>query len=172
MSHSSLALADFEISSKVHARMGEHEFRTGVSFQQVITTRTTGSQPFLQGSFSSANEMLYDEFVNEVVHIRKQVVAIEQWKKHIVDSSASTDIDALEETVGALFDAMEEFGLEGVRFPAFNPETVNVEHLAVALRATVAWKHEIAGWNKALLVARETLARQNVDPDEVLYGLI
>lgn len=93
------------------------------------------------------------------------------WRKHIDNQRASTDIEALTETVELIFTVLKVEGPSVISFKGFDETKVNPEHLSTALRCTSSFKDEIDGWDEAFRVACYACKNAGIDPSDSLYGL-
>ena len=93
-------------------------------------------------------------------------------KTLITNPQARSDVDALTETATRVLDFVDEHGVDALSFSGLKPQEIHPEHLAVALRVTSRFKDEVEGWGEALGVAREAAVLANIDPEDVLYGMI
>lgn len=94
------------------------------------------------------------------------------WQRHLFDLNASTDVDALSETVESVLEMLSEHGPAAIDLTNLSDTSVQGEHLAAILRTTVTWDSQTPGWSQALQVAKLALQREGVDPQDALYGLI
>lgn len=103
--------------------------------------------------------------------ITAQLVGM-SWKRYISNLSAPTDVDALSETIDAIYDAIDRHGPGAVNLATLQPAVVNGEHLAAVLRATYAFKNQIIGWERAREMAILALQKANIEIDDALAGLV
>lgn len=123
---------------------------------------------FLQGSFADASAYVVEKSL--VGSIFTTSVA-PRWKTHLFSRDASSDFDAISETVESVFEAVSNLGPGSISLQDVSAESVHPEHLVAVLRATFPSRDKIPGWRKALEEAPEALRRAGFDPDEVLVGL-
>lgn len=128
-------------------------------------------QPLIGGSWLSFLDSL--SYEAEKLENLEAINAIsEHWKQHLFDLSASTDVDALSETIEGVYDAIDRFGPGAVDLASLGSEGINGEHLAAILRATFPFQNRIPGWSCALGEAVKALQRDGVDVDDALAGLL
>jgi hypothetical protein len=94
------------------------------------------------------------------------------WQRHLLDLNASTDVDALSETVESVLEVLSAHGPTAIDLTNLSDKGVQGEHLAAILRTTSAWDSQTPGWYQALHVAKLALQREGIDPQDALYGLI
>jgi hypothetical protein len=94
------------------------------------------------------------------------------WKRHLVDSHAISDVDALSETVEGVFEVISRFGPSAINLKHLDPNSIQGEHLAAVLRATAPWQEQTPGWNEAVQIAEMALRKSGIDPHDALVGLI
>lgn len=94
------------------------------------------------------------------------------WKRHLLDLRAPADVDALSETIDAIYDAIDRFGPGAINLATLPPATINGEHLAAILRATFAFQNQIPGWAHARGLAIHALQNANIAIDDALAGLL
>jgi hypothetical protein len=97
--------------------------------------------------------------------------ATKAWQRHVLNPAAPADVDAISETVAAVFDALAAYGPTGVSLLNLAAADVQGEHLAATLRASYRLRDKVPGWKDALIVADEALRRNGMDPDDALVGL-
>jgi hypothetical protein len=166
---------DFQYVTKVPSPAGLGSYRQ-VAFVQsdqfAVQARETAHQylaRFIAPADLSRSEQIS---LNQRSGFLPSPATVENWRKHVCQSFASTDIDALTETAEAVFDFMAEAGPAHLNLSNLTPDHVQGEHLAMLLRTSLTWREQIPGWQKALQVARLALEREGVDPEEALFGLI
>jgi hypothetical protein len=98
--------------------------------------------------------------------------AAKKWQRYVLDPHAIADVDALTETVEATLDFISEFGPSVLSLEGIRSESVQCEHLAAVLRASSTWRDEVPGWSKAVDVSRAAALAADLDPNDVLYGMI
>jgi hypothetical protein len=94
------------------------------------------------------------------------------WRHHVLNPQAPTDVDLLTETADLALDFVSNYGAARVELTDLDPSKVNGEHLATLLRALSTWRYEIPGWQQALQLDVEVLERSGVDPRDALFGMI
>lgn len=94
------------------------------------------------------------------------------WQRHLFDQNASTDVDALSETVESVLEMLSEHGPAAIDLTNLSEKSVQGEHLAAILRTTASWDSQTPGWPQAIQVAKLALQREGIDPQDALYGLI
>lgn len=94
-----------------------------------------------------------------------------RWKKYLLKPDAPVDVDALSETVDAIYDAIDRFGPGSIDLTGLTGAQVNGEHLAVILRASIPFRTQIPGWSEARAVAVEALQIANIPVGDVLAGI-
>lgn len=95
-----------------------------------------------------------------------------KWKALLLDTAAPKTANALTRTARPIFQALLQFGPGAIDLRGLSPAEINVDHLAVILRATLSHKHRTPGWTEALHVAREALRGDPQAQDDTLGGLI
>lgn len=95
-----------------------------------------------------------------------------KWKELLFNANSVADLDALTETVDALFDSIEEFGPAVVDLRGLVSTKIQPDHLAAILRATATVHDQVPGWAAALKVAEEAFVSLGQDPGDALFGLI
>lgn len=93
------------------------------------------------------------------------------WKRHVLNTQASSDVDSLSETVDAVYDAIGKFGPGAVDLTTLPKSNIHGEHAAVVLRATFSRRDEVPGWYSAIGIAATALEKAGVDIDDALAGL-
>jgi hypothetical protein len=96
----------------------------------------------------------------------------QRWQRQVLDATASTDVDALTETVEATLELVEKFGPQSLALESIVGERVQVEHLAAVLRASSYWRNTIPSWAPAKDWAVMATVAAGYDPDDVLYGML
>ncbi len=132
-----------------------------------LGTRGLVPTPITQGSFSSADAHTRER----VLELRELEIRSSLWRQHLLDKSASTDVDVISETVDSLLDAVTLMGPEGVDLASLDLANANAEHLVAVLRATFVWRGRLPGWAAALQAAPSLLVEAGFDPQLVLKGL-
>ena len=94
------------------------------------------------------------------------------WRRFLFDPTASTDVDAISETIDSVFDAMAKVGPTAIDLRGVAVDNVSAEHLVAVLRATYLDRETVPGWPYALAQAPDALRRFELDPNEVLVGLV
>lgn len=94
------------------------------------------------------------------------------WDTNIKNLSVDDSVDAISDTVEAVFKHLYESGAASLTFRDFTVDNVNVAHLAAALRVCSSMKNEVVGWNYGLRVAYDASLQQGLDPQDVLYGML
>lgn len=93
------------------------------------------------------------------------------WKSKVLDPNASSDVDALSETIDSVYELVSRWGPEAIEFQSLNG-SLNGEHLAAVLRITADFRGQISGWDTMLGRAVESLRLAGLDYNDALTGLI
>ena len=93
------------------------------------------------------------------------------WQRYLLDPAASTDVDALSESVESVLETIDKDGPAAISLLQLDSTKVQGEHLATILRTTFRWRAQVPGWNSALAIAEAALRREGINPEEALYGL-
>lgn len=126
------------------------------------------AKPFKQASTGKAE--IID--IREWQEAKDHAIAVNKWKVAIQNPLAETSIKALALTAKILLETIQKFGVEKITFTGLDIDSVQVEHLATALRASSKWKDQIAGWKVALEKAQTICDREKIDPADLLFGMI
>jgi hypothetical protein len=138
----------------------------------VTSLPVSGESEWLTTYLEGTTDSIEDSYVEVLIEAHAQIVATHKWQRLVLDPGAPVDVDAISETVDAIYEVIDAYGPAIISFEDVRSERVQGEHLAAALRATSPWRQEILGWQTALDVARDALASGGVDPNDALYGLI
>ena len=109
------------------------------------------------------------EQMNKMLHVDEATKAI---LREIYSKEMNVSVDALTRTIKTTFKIIDEFGVANIYLRGINRDLVNGEHLAAFLRVTAKFKDKIFGWDDALEVAKYSLAKSDIDPEDALFGLL
>lgn len=90
----------------------------------------------------------------------------------ISKSNKDTSVDSLTKTAESALGWLLLNGVSHLDLSGLVPEDVNCEHLALILRMTSTFKDSVEGWHDALSVAQTAASIANLNPSDVLFGLI
>ena len=99
-------------------------------------------------------------------------ISINKWKEIVQDSLVEADLLTLYLTSDLLIKAIHHYGVKEITFTDLDINNVQVELLAMALRTTSKWKDDITGWHTALEQAKIICKSKEMDPTDILFGLI
>lgn len=88
------------------------------------------------------------------------------WAKHVIDYNAPTDVDAITETVEAVFDEWEAGRHIDFHCILFRSSWPNMQHLAAVLRVTYSRREQCSGWTNAAQWCRT----EDPELSDLLYG--
>lgn len=159
--------------SALHSPAGLCSYKHGMTFGPKVSIKgPVTNSPYVvkieHGSFGDVTQL---ELMLGA-KVWRQASAGEQWKRHVFNSNAAADVDALTETVEAGLDYIAEFGSKSLALTGLRAHDVQCEHLAALLRATSTWRNEIPGWYQALTTAKLAVELARLDPEDVLFGMI
>ena len=165
---------DFSLFDKVRGPAG-FVYDSWRDLSRVSSVRSPSSATrytveIINGSSGSAFEYKKAAVLEAILY--SSTPAANSWTKHVLNPSASTDIDSLSETINAMFDCLNQCDPSVLYFGGFAARDVNGEHLAAALRASSSWRDEISGWDNALEVAAEALRLAGIAPEDALFGMV
>ncbi|WP_156320518.1 hypothetical protein [Pseudomonas lini] len=123
---------------------------------------------FVMGSYNSGVE----RSISATLSASRAGLAYSTVKSLISSQNSNVEVDDLTITAEAVLDAISEFGPKILNLSLLDSNRVQGEHLATVLRTSFDWRDNVPGWNEALLVARQALVREGVDPEDALYGLV
>jgi len=90
----------------------------------------------------------------------------------ISKNNKDTSIDNLTKTAESALGWLIVNGVSHLDLSGLIPEDINCEHLALILRMTSTFKDSIIGWDDAITVAQTAATLSNLDPTDILFGLI
>ena len=96
---------------------------------------------------------------------------MDNWKKYITDPLAESDTNSLASTVDLVFEAMASGGQDAIDFSNIDESNLNVEHAAVALRATFSRKDTMNGWYSLLGKVKRKIISKGLSMD-ILSGMV
>ncbi len=101
-----------------------------------------------------------------------------KWAKYVCDSYASTDVDAISDTVELVFQALDESEVLNFDSPciqqAFEDGDINLEHMIAALRTTYSIRNreiQVVGWYEACKRCRHLCRKSGQDVSAIMHGL-
>lgn len=147
------------------------------ALQQSQKYLTITDLKFSVGLIPAANKKLSIlDSQSYLAELNKSSAAIEKnaanWKRYIFDLSAPNDVDALSETIEAIYDAIDRYGPGSVNLATLPTTAINGEHLAAILRSTYSFRNQIIGWDHAREIAIKALQSASIDIDDALAGLL
>lgn len=155
---------------KVSSRLGDAgEFQMALQFPEATSAGAKGMvlTPISQGSFASTNALLRERFLELWSFERRANL----WRESLLSRNASTDVDAISETVDSVLDSVGMFGPESIDLQTPDLNFANAEHLVAILRSTFTWRSRIPGWARALNAAPQLLTDVGLEPALILKGL-
>jgi hypothetical protein len=169
MTPSSLFPADSKLIWNIPSREGHTSFRLVVDAAAEPFVGALGmvQGPLLQGSFSNGQGLMRER-VLELLALRQRASL---WRRHLLNPSAPTDVDAISETVDSILDAVALFGPEHVDLSALDLTFANAEHVVAVLRATFMWRAAVPGWRATLAATPDLLTQCGLSPASILKGL-
>lgn len=99
-------------------------------------------------------------------------IDINKWREVIQNPLAETNLLSLYLTTEFLLKTIHRYGINEITFAGLDINSIQVEHLATCLRATSKWRNEIDGWGIALEQAKEICKLKDIEPSDLLFGLI
>jgi hypothetical protein len=90
----------------------------------------------------------------------------------INNKAADNSIEGLTLTAEKALDWFSHNDIQTLNLAGLNPSEVNCEHLALILRMTANVKDDVSGWASALAVAQHSATLNEVDSNDLLFGLI
>lgn len=169
---SALALSEYQPFVQIRGAATRDRYQARIALRQLATAPIRGQAEPVIGYWQGTTDAPEDLYLQEVMKAHARAAATVRWQRFVLDPSASSDVDALSETVESVFDAMAAYGPSFIVLSGLSPATVQGEHLAAVLRTTFVWRSEVPGWNDALTVAAQALAAAGVDPGDALFGLL
>lgn len=93
------------------------------------------------------------------------------WKQRVLDRSLGWTANDLSVTTRSILQEVSSADTWAViDLRGLPVDQVNGMHLAMTLRA-IGYPKVVAGWDEALLVAREALIRDGLNANDALYGM-
>jgi hypothetical protein len=168
-----LELSESRPLHAIQARASQGFYQSHLNLGQLVTAPIGDAEfQWLPIYHHGTTDDVQDQYIEEVMEVPARIFATQKWRRLVLDPRSSVDVDAISETVDAVYEAIDTYGSSFISFENLDPQTVQGEHLAAALRATSPWRAEVPGWHSALGVAKAALTNSGVSPDDALYGLI
>lgn len=158
---------------RIYIRSGQSDFDSITFFittkdaeQMTCWRRSTQGSIRFWVKLRDANNLEFDE--NSVVSPEEREVA-KVLQKQL--SKKTVNVDALAITAELVLKQMGKH-VEDINFRALDFDAVQLEHMAVALRATSTFKHKVTGWDFARDWAIGRCELRGLDVNDMLYGLL